>query len=134
MLNSLQKTYKLQKKPSCGSGKLHRMFMCLVIRTHLGDATLGEAVDLEYDIDAAISSVGETEKPDEVTESNDQEPKELVTEKAAVTQGDKEREVEYDDIFIASAEGMLAFLDKRDSFSLFDHRKEVNSCSLSILL
>ena len=98
-----------------------------VIRTHLGDATVEETVDLEYDINAAISSVGDAEKPHDVTESNAQEPKEPVKEKAVVTQGYVEREVKYDDIFIASADGMLLFLGKRDSISLCDHRIEVKA-------
>ena len=88
---------------------------------------MDETVDLEYDINAAISSVGDAEKNRDVTESNAQEPKEPAKEKAVVTQGDKEREVKYDDIFIASADGMLLFIDKRDSISLFDHRIEVKA-------
>ena len=86
-----------------------------------------ETVDLEYDINAAISSIGDAEKPHDVTESNAQEPKELAKEKAVVTQGDKEREVKYDDIFIASADGMLLFMDIRDVIFLFDHRIEVKA-------
>ena len=93
----------------------------------MGDATVEETVDLEYDINAAISSAGDAEKPHDVRESNAQEPKEPVKEKAVVTQGDEEREVKYDDIFIASADGMLLFIDKRDSISLFDHRIEVKA-------
>ena len=81
----------------------------------MGGATADETVDLEYDINAAISSVGDAEKPHDVTESNDQEPKEPAKEKAVVTRGDKEREIKYDDIFIASADGVLLFKDKRDS-------------------
>ena len=93
----------------------------------MGGATADETVDLEYDINAAVSSVVDAEKPHDVTESNTQEPKELAKEKAVVTQGHVEREVKYDDIFIASADGMLLFIDKRDSISLFDHRIEVKA-------
>ena len=81
----------------------------------MGDTTMDETVDLEYDINAAISSVGDAEKNRDVTESNAQEPKEPAKEKAVVTEGDKERGVKYDDIFIASADGMLLLKDKRDS-------------------
>ena len=89
--------------------KMEHFVLFSVIRKHLGDATVDEAVDLEYDINAAISSAGDAEKPHDFRESNDQEPKEPAKEKAVVTQGDKEREVKYDDIFIASADGMLLF-------------------------
>ena len=89
---------------------------------------MNETIDLEYDIDAAISSIGDAEKPHEDTEPKDQEPKEIVNEKAVATQCDKEREVIYDDIFIASADGMLVSIDRRDSISLFDRRIEVKSC------
>ena len=105
-----------------------RILLFSVIRTHLGEATVDKAVDLEYDINAAISSVGDAEKHHDVTGSNDQEPKELVKEKAVVTQGGLEREVKYDDIFIASADGMLLCMDRKDSIFSFDHRIEVKAC------